>query len=55
MLTGNQVQNAAIEAAELEVTAATHASITHNWKPFNPEEHELDPDFRLTNFWLMNR
>jgi len=38
---------AALQAVELEVTGSTNLNLH---KPFDPEEHLLDPTFRLTKF-----
>lgn len=39
--------SAALQAVELEVSGSPHIAIH---KPFDPEEHNLDPSFRLTKF-----
>lgn len=48
MLSGNDVQNAALQAAELDISNAGSTLGIH--KPFEPEDHDLDPTFRLTRF-----
>lgn len=55
MLTGNDVQNAALQAADLvgpEIQTQTTSAVStlgiH--KPFEPEDHDLDPNFSLTKF-----
>lgn len=48
MLSGNDVQNAALQAAELDISNAGSTLGIH--KPFEPEDHDLDPAFRLTSF-----
>lgn len=51
MLSGNDVQNAALQAAELDINLISNANSTLGiHKPFEPEDHDLDPTFRLTRF-----
>ena len=49
MLSGNDVQNAALQAAELDISSAGSTTMGIH-KPFEPEDHDLDPTFRLTKF-----
>lgn len=48
MLSGNEVQTAALQAAELDISNTGSTLGVH--KPFEPEDHDLDPAFLLSKF-----